>query len=218
MLVRHKASHSPRPSVRCQERVPTSENWHRSIGLMTLVARHSSIAFRPAVVIWKRTTSTGLAPAFMVSRSAIASPTRTRPATMSLSNPWARTSSASVAPCGLLASSLSSSNVRRGCWLRRRFRMVVIRPVSDASYVLSINYSSVPLGCLGIGETWIARTPGIPETGRVSRGRVRLAGNHTQESNATPHRRVPMPRMCNFCYRVENATDKKISRCLCRCD
>src|SRR5260370_30894104 len=28
-------------------------------------ARHSSIAFRPAAVIWRRTTSTGLTPAFM---------------------------------------------------------------------------------------------------------------------------------------------------------
>ena len=36
------------------------------------VARHYSIAFRPAAVIWRRTTSTGLAPAFMVSRSAVA--------------------------------------------------------------------------------------------------------------------------------------------------
>ena len=167
MLVRHKASHSPRPSVRCQERVPTSEKWHRSIGLMTLVARHSSIAFRPAVVIWKRTTSTGLAPAFMVSRSAVASSACTRPATMSLSNPWMRTSSASVAPYGLLASSLSSSSERRGRGLRRRFRMVVIRPVLDASYLLSINWRA---------RSW-AGTPQkpqspLPKDAKADQGRV----------------------------------------------
>jgi hypothetical protein len=27
MLVRHKADHNARPSVRCQESVPTTENW-----------------------------------------------------------------------------------------------------------------------------------------------------------------------------------------------
>jgi hypothetical protein len=61
-----------------------------------------------------------------------------------------RTRSASVAPCGLLASSFSSSSVRRGCGLRRRFRMVVIHPLSAASYVGSIGRRGV--GLLGHGD------------------------------------------------------------------
>jgi hypothetical protein len=101
-----------------------------------------------------------LTPAFMVSPSAVASPARTRPAIISLSNPWTRTSSASVAPCGLLASRLSSSSVRRGCGLRRRFRMVVIRPASDASYLLSINWRAIgPALACGTGITSEAPAP-----------------------------------------------------------
>ncbi len=166
MLVRGKASHSPRPSVRCEETVQTTENWHRSMGLMTLVARHSSIAFRPAAVIRRRTTSTALRPTFMVSRSAVASPARTRPVTISQSNPWTRTSSASVAPCGLLASRLSSSSVRRGCGLRRRFRMVVIHPVSDAGYLLSINWRAVGLLGYDASEAPVTLTgPRTPKRG-----------------------------------------------------
>jgi hypothetical protein len=88
---------------------------------------------------------------------------------MSLSNPWARTSSASVAPCGLLASSLRSSSVRRGCGLRRRFRMVVIRPVSDARYVLSIDWRAV--GLLGhAGPESHPRPPALCERQRSKNG------------------------------------------------
>src|SRR5467141_519283 len=144
MLVRRKASHSPRSSVKMRGDSPDNGEL-ASLYRINDSSRHSSIAFRPAAVIWRRTASTGLAPAFTVSRSAVASPARTRPATMSLSNPWARTSSASVAPCGLLASSFGSSSVRRGCGLRRRFRMVVIHPLSAASYVGSIGRRAVGL-------------------------------------------------------------------------
>jgi hypothetical protein len=53
------------------------------------LCNHSSIAFRPAAVILRRTTSTGLAPAFIVSRSAVASRARTIPATkLSLPIGW----------------------------------------------------------------------------------------------------------------------------------
>jgi hypothetical protein len=165
MLVRRKATHSPRPSMRCAETVQTTENWHGSIGLMTLVARHSPIAFRPAAVIWRRMASTGLAPALMVSRSTVANSARKRPATMSPSNPWARTSSASVAPCGLLASSFSSSSVRRGCGLRRRFRMVVI--VQYLTQAIYFQLTGVPLGCLGM------RGPGSRLRPRPSWGEAR---------------------------------------------
>jgi hypothetical protein len=41
--------------------------------------------------------------------------------------------------------------MRRGCGLRRRFRTVVIHPVSDASYLLSINWRIVGL-LLGHGK------------------------------------------------------------------
>src|SRR5258706_12097143 len=56
-------------------------------------AYHSQAAGapRPAAVILIRTTSIVLPPAFMLSRFAVASPSRTRPAIMSLSNPWAST-------------------------------------------------------------------------------------------------------------------------------
>jgi hypothetical protein len=46
-------------------------------------AAHSSIACRPAAVIRSRTATTGSAPAFMISRSAVASPARTRSVIMS---------------------------------------------------------------------------------------------------------------------------------------
>jgi hypothetical protein len=173
MLVRRKASHSPRSSVKMRGDSPDNGEL-ASLYRINDSSRHSSIAFRPAAVIWRRTTSTGLAPAFMVSHSAVASPARTRPATMSLSNPWARTSSASVAPCGLLASSLSSSSVRRGCGLRRRFRMVVIRPLSDARYVLSIDRRAV--GLLGhAGPESHPRPPALCERKRSKNGGPRGA-------------------------------------------
>jgi hypothetical protein len=108
----------------------------------TWSAPHSSIVLRPAAVIWRRTASTGLAPAFMVSRSALASPARTSSVVMSLVKPWARTSNASVAPWGLLASSVSSSSTRRGCGLRRRFLVVVISPVSDADIYFQLSSPS----------------------------------------------------------------------------
>jgi hypothetical protein len=43
----------------------------------------------------------------------------------------------------VLPSSFSSSSVRRGCGLRRRFRMVVIRPVPDVGRLLFINWRAV---------------------------------------------------------------------------
>jgi len=155
---------------------------------------YSSIAFRPAAVILRRTASTGLAPAFMVSRSAVASPARMRPATMSLSNPWARTSSASVAPCGLLASSFSNSSVRRGCGLSRRFRTVVIRPVSNASYLPSI--TGVLLECLGMasrrGRQWRVPVRKMSSNGQrcASEGSARMeAGlSRTAAALADPFR------------------------------
>jgi hypothetical protein len=56
-----------------------------------------------------------LPPAFVVSRSAVASPVRTRPAIMSPSNPWPSISSFLVMPLGRLA---RSSSARRRIGLR----------------------------------------------------------------------------------------------------
>jgi hypothetical protein len=105
---------------------------------------------------------------------------------MSLSNPWARTSSASVAPCGLLASSFSSSSVRWGCGLRRRFRTVVIHSVSAASYVLSIGWRAVGLLLRHGGTETEAEAPALRE-GNSGAGAGATRGtldNLTLESNA----------------------------------
>jgi hypothetical protein len=130
----------------------------------------------------------------MVSRSAVASLARTRPATMSLSNPWTRTSSASVAPCGPLASSLSSSIVRRGCGLRRRFRMVVI--VKYRTQAMYFQLTGVPFGCCCLGMTGPRSNLGPgPLDGRSSKraggANVRRVESLTHESNAGHRRRVP---------------------------
>jgi hypothetical protein len=65
----------------------------------SIARRRSSIALRPASVIRMRTTSIVLPPAFMFSRFAVASPLRTRPAIMSLSNPCTTASSSSAWCC-----------------------------------------------------------------------------------------------------------------------
>jgi hypothetical protein len=63
--------------------------------------------------------------------------------------------------------------VRRRCGLRRRFRTVVICPVSDASYLLSVNWRADGL-LLGHAGTGIASGPrpskGHPRNGRVGAG------------------------------------------------
>ena len=76
-------------------------------------------ASRPAPVIMTLPTSTGVSLAMITLRRTVASPARTRPATIRRLKPWPYASSSSVAPCGLLA---SSSKARRCSELRRRFR------------------------------------------------------------------------------------------------
>jgi hypothetical protein len=106
---------------------PTHESNAGRSGGVPLSFGQPSSATRPISVILIRTMSIPVT----TSRSAVASPARTRPVIMLRSNPWARTSSSFVMPSGKLASSASTPR----CSLLRlgsRGGTAIDTPVSDS--------------------------------------------------------------------------------------
>lgn len=65
----------------------------RALAIVSAFGHRPSIAREPARAILTRTTSTVLSPAFIASRSAVASPVLTKPASIRRFKPWAWTSS-----------------------------------------------------------------------------------------------------------------------------